>query len=36
MNFNNEVGLGSAYQLLEEYDKAVAMFRLRGGGYDGL
>ena len=25
MNFNNYVGLGSAYQLLEDYDKAVAM-----------
>ena len=27
MNFNNYVGLASAYQLLEEFDKAVAMFR---------
>jgi adenylate cyclase len=27
MNFNNYVGLGSAYQLLEEYDKAVALFQ---------
>jgi adenylate cyclase len=27
VNFNNYVGLASAYQLLEEYDKAVALFQ---------
>ena len=27
MNFNNYVGLASAYQLLEDYDKAVALFQ---------
>ena len=27
MNFNNYVGLASAYQLMEEYEKAAAMFR---------
>ena len=27
MNFNNYVGLGSAYEILEEYDQAVALLQ---------
>jgi len=27
MNFNNYVGVGSAYELLQDYDRAVAMYR---------
>ena len=27
MNFNNQVGLASAYQLLEDFDKSVSMFQ---------